>query len=194
MINLYLDTFFDRTCMLTEITDKDYLLAKNHSIWSETKQSQYGKGLANTNSDPSKVTRIGTLGEIAFGNIINQSVDFTYRVNGDKQDFIVNNITVDIKTSTKMRSTCYILYETEKGKIIKPEKDIYILAHILYDNLNENSAAIVFSGYYTNKMLESCIIRDGAYNAGHKNLVLDVEKSLSFLDFINVYTKRRIKV
>lgn len=175
---------FSRKCLNVIVSAAEYEKAANHYIWAETKQSSYGRGLANRQNDPSKVTRIGILGELAVGNLFGLPVDFTYRHGGDKQDFIINGRTIDVKTASYQRNELYVLKTTATGYEIPVKKDYFILCFLEGENSDEQIASIVVCGVYSSEMVKNAIVRDGAYNAGHKNYVLSITDSLPIIPFI----------
>lgn len=175
---------FSRKCLNVIISGAEYKRAENHSIWSETKTSTYGKGLANRNDDPNKVTRIGILGEIAVGHLLGIPVDFTYRNGGDEQDFTVKGYTIDVKTASYQRNELYVLKTTATGYEIPVKKDYFLLCFLEAENSDEQIASVVVCGVYYSEMVKKASVRDGAYNAGHKNYVLSITDSLPIIPFI----------
>ena len=139
-----------------DVGGQDYMVCEEHSKkrWSNKKTGFYGSGIMNTDEDPYRVERIGLLGEVAFGKIFDWPVDLTYRKGGDKNDFQIGDISIDVKTSFSESGKSRVLHTNSRGKKVISYKDLYVVSFLDFDYPDLAHAAIIFVGYVTRGYLE----------------------------------------
>lgn len=132
---------YDDNKLLILIEKDDYAkcLIESSNRWSNTKTGSYGSGAINTSNDPHKAERIGLLGEMAFAKLLNLSVDCNFRQYGDTCDFIINNKSIDVKTSSSNNQINYIKTGTLKN-------NIYVFCSLIEEEKNTN-AIISINGW-----------------------------------------------
>lgn len=133
--------------VLIEDEEYDYAVKAGEFMSVLSSRGEWGQGYTNTPSDKNSSRRTGRLGEIALGKLIHQDIDSGYRVDGDEYDFVVNGITIDIKTSYQHRNVYRTMQRTDTGHIYKYECDYYIFAYKDYDYREKRQAKIIFDGY-----------------------------------------------
>lgn len=163
-----------------DICDK---AAKN--MWANSKKGYYGKGMLNTVEDPYKTERTGRLGEMAFGILVNQSIDDEYKHLGDTHDFFFENKKIDVKTAAKKPSySCGLVRaETQSGKKLDLSSDIYVFGYVINDDVNKKTAQICLVGY----MKKADIIKlepKKARRGFHKNYEVHYKTLLDIGDLI----------
>lgn len=162
--------------MKIDINEEDYLKCKEASenYWSNSKKGFFGRGIINTKNDPCKVPRIGLLGEMAFCRFLDiKAPNLDYLHNGDKEDFTVNGMSVDIKTAARNYGAALIRCESEKGRSVFKKYDVYVGAYLLYDN--GTTAQVNLVGWLP---LNEVILLDKkpARVGHHKNYELEFDK------------------
>ena len=184
MPKIQIFNLFNRKIYLVTVEGELYRKASLRQIWSQSKDTQYGNGLGNTKTDPNKVVRIGTLGEIAFGYLINKESDLSYIHGGDQQDFELLGCKIDVKVALKTSSRNFVLAKTERGKIIPVDKHVYVTGCLFDEQID--SAVIAFTGYHRQDVVQKLPPVPGYYNAGHFNRVLEVENAKTIDEFLKV--------
>lgn len=151
----------EKPCVAVEIANEDYHICNEYSIgkkfWGNSKKGAYGKGLCQSKDDPYKPRRIGLLGEVAFGKIFGLPVDIEYKKFGDKQDFILNEQKINVKTATWNRGDCLLVYKKD-GKLVPLTQDIYINCFIEEENREKEVATVILVGYILKKDIFKCQI------------------------------------
>lgn len=162
-------------CFSVDVTDEEYDLCEHHShkFWSNDKPGAYGKGLANTESDSAKVTRIGLLGQMAFAKIFNQPMDFEYREKGDKYDNKIGSWTYDIKCAMRNYGRGLIYHTNEWGTKLPLDKNIYVFSFLQSENKEEKRATIIFVGFALQEDVLLCKVQKGIRGNGHLNYVVN---------------------
>lgn len=159
--------------MLIKVEGDDYTkcveAAKNY--WASSKKGNYGRGLINSEGDPTKVERTGLLGEMAFSIFSGLPVDFSYKKGGDKTDFILNGMTIDVKTAASNYGANCIKAYTASGKYVFRELDVYVAAYVQEDN--GEFAIINLVGYELGKNIKEYPIKGARARGLHKNFELD---------------------
>lgn len=111
------------------------------------KRSQYGRGCINNEEDPYRVQRTGFLGEAAFSLWAGLPLDLSYKPKGDKWDFLLHGLTLDVKCAVRNYDMNLIVQqETSNGKI-HLLKDVYVASYITYDFPEHWSAQVRLLGY-----------------------------------------------
>lgn len=153
----YKNEYF-KSCVLVDIFGEEYEMCDHYSklMMANSKTGAYGKGIANTKSDPYKVERIGRLGEMAFAKLYDRYVDFTYYSKGDEYDFINDHgQTLDIKTACN----CYgsgLIRVQEGSRIFPLGCDYYMFGFLKNENIQLNQASIVIVGWISkNEILKN---------------------------------------
>ena len=145
-----------RDCPLVKIELDEYAACVEHAKnrWSNKKKGQWGSGMINTAEDPYRVERLGLIGEFAVAKIKGWSVDLAYRKEGDKQDFLVNNIRINAKNSSPESYS----HEGKHVGLIKTNQlvqDVFVFTHTYFDDREDNIAGVVVLGWiYRDKVLE----------------------------------------
>lgn len=141
------------------------------NYWASSKNGNYGRGLINSEDDPTKVERTGLLGEMAFSIMTGLPVDFSYKKGGDKTDFILNGKSVDVKTAASNYGANCIKAYTASGKYVFRELDIYVAAYVVEDN--GESAIVNLVGYELGSVIKEFTPKGARAKGLHKNFELD---------------------
>lgn len=151
-----------KDCYRVIVSGDDWSLCHEASKhrWSNEKTGHYGSGMANTANDEFRVTRIGLIGEVAFGKIFDLEVDFGYRKGGDKSDFVMGpEKLVDVKTATCLqRYARGLIYAKSEGGVVIPLKaDIFVFSFLEKESKEEKAAIVNFVGYEVKSVIEKII-------------------------------------
>lgn len=130
----------------------------SHHLWTkEKKRGKYNDGCINTKDDPSRATRTGLLGEMAFASVFDQEVDLKYRKGGSPYDFILETVkgpfSIDLKTSHavyKTRTQSLIKSKSSRGHRVRLKSQIYVAAYIDSEDRLNGCADVVLIGFQTN--------------------------------------------
>jgi hypothetical protein len=144
---------FERVVYKISIEQDEYKMCveSSQNMWANKKKGSYGKGLVNTEDDPYKTERTGKLGEMAFSKLYQFPMDLAYREGGDNQDFICNNMKVNIKTSTKKPWYAAGLvtaghYRGNEFVPLEIKHDFYVFAYVEMEDKKANNASVVLVG------------------------------------------------
>lgn len=161
-------------------------LDASQHFWANSKKGTYGKGLCNSQQDPTKATRTGLLGELAFSKVLKVDVDFSYKENGDKYDALLGDLTVDFKCSRKNYGEGLIYHSSESGRKIPLDKDIYAFSFINYDNPKTQEASVTLVGFATRQdVLDKAVVKKG-YLGTHLNYVISHQHLKPIEDLIKL--------
>jgi hypothetical protein len=144
----------EKECILVKIEGDEYTAcdAASRHFFASKKKGEYGKGFLNTLSDPCKTERVGLLGQMAFGKVVDEPVDLMYREGGDDQDnLICERFKVDIKCASRNYGANLIQKKTEFGKEMKNDNHIYVGSFMHSENVKEKIAEITLVGYFMKK-------------------------------------------
>lgn len=147
-----------RECFQESVSGKDYVRCEDGSknMWCNSKPGKYGAGLANTKDDPYKVSRIGLIGETAFGKIFNLPVCFEYHKFGKKEDFTMGpNKKVDIKTAKRNYWNGLVMAKNDDGIDISLKADTYVFGFVEIENIVEKKAIVNFVGYAKKEIIST---------------------------------------
>jgi hypothetical protein len=137
--------------MISVLVHKNnYTLCENgaEDYWCSSKPGVYGRGILNTKDDPKRVERIGNLGEMAFSMYMKlPKPKFEYKRGGDDYDFLVSGKTIDVKCARKDYGSILIKCETETGKWVFQERDIYVASYIDSDDRANKRATVILVGW-----------------------------------------------
>lgn len=165
---VYKNVYFDSLsafvlAVVVEITPSEYraCVASSENQWSNQKKGQYGTGMIRTDFDPYKPNRIGKLGEVAFAKAFGGAVDMGFKRYGDKYDLKVGGKTIDIKTAASKHGSLLVRERTEKGKTIKPTKDLYVAACLLVEDPVRSTATVALLGFCSNEALRAAPLVQG---------------------------------
>lgn len=172
-----------------QITGAEYMACAGAEMWSSTKVGTYGSGLINTPDDPRRVERVGRLGETALAKLCGLGVDLRYHQGGDKHDFEIFGLTVDVKTSAKYCGYGLILAENEERRKIHPKCDRYVFAFVESDNRNAQQATVVIAGYCTRLSLLTRPSIPGFHGGKHRNYLIYFHELLPIGKIIQVTRK-----
>lgn len=156
-----------KECILVEIPQNEYKIIEEsaQNMWCSKKNSEYGKGLLNTEEDKFKTERVGRLGDLAFAKIFNLPIDLNYIHNGDECDFyfgfkldkLISK--VDVKTSYKKpnyeKGLIYAI--NQWGKQIPLKSDIYIFQFIENEDRLKKTAKVCIIGYSTQDYIKNIV-------------------------------------
>jgi hypothetical protein len=163
-------------CYLVVVDGEEYAKCEDFSkiAWGENEKKRsglaYDRGLCNTEGDPNRSTRIGKLGEMAFAKAFGKPVDLEYRRFGDKQDFVLGEQTVDLKTRTTADPYGLIRFITERGKVIPVDKDIYVFGYMAKEDRKNQRAEVMLVGYATkSEVTKEENVKKGRVGNGHYN-------------------------
>lgn len=152
-----------KTLFLMEVNNREYCICEEESWnrWASEKPGRYGRGGANTKSDPRLVERTGLLGEMAFGKLFNLPVDLEYKKGGDKYDFLIFNrfkneyLKCDIKCAVKKNYIPWKGYIKQRNSMYEQPlvltQDIYVFGYVKTENRKENESQIILTG---------CLLKD----------------------------------
>lgn len=146
-------------------------------------RGNYNAGILNTEKNPHRTETIGRWGEIALAKILHLTVDAKYRKNGDNHDFIINNITCDIKTASRRLNEKIIYKDNQtitlrgdvaliqgknhKGHYTPLDKDYYFFAYLYKEN-NDNIIVNIVGGI-KKENINPELIPSRIENSNHKN-------------------------
>ena len=145
------------------------IAAQNY--WSNGKPGIYGSGLINNANDPFKATRVGMLGEVAFGRLIGKEPNFAYLPMGDSGDFTLAGRKIDVKTATKKRNDMLIYRVSEVGDVIELKSHIYVAQYLEWERREEQKALITTVGWISRERAMTCVLQKSRINS-HQNLVI----------------------
>jgi hypothetical protein len=165
-----LDPGVSRECFRVVVDGDTYVrcVVSSYNRWSNKKKGTFGRGIANTKKDPSRVERMGMLGEAAVGIVFRKEPDYDYKELGDKLDFPLLGKTADVKCCMPENKNCMVVRircETENRIPIAIDKDIYIAAYC--EEETPFSAVIVLTAWHRNKDVQAC--QSVQAPAGHWN-------------------------
>lgn len=113
--------------------------------WSNKKKGEWGRGMINSVADPHRVERIGLIGECAFGQAFNLPVNFSYMQGGDEQDFMLKNLSVNVKVSARNYGKGLVKRIDASGRKIPLKHDVYVFGYI------ENKNVVYLMGFALKK-------------------------------------------
>lgn len=177
-----------------EITKEEYQRCEKQStnMWANQKTGLYGSGLANSEKDPRIAERYGNLGEIAFAKVFGLEVDFSYKLGGDKQDFILLNASVNVKNATHNYGAGLICAISEKGRKL-PLNDIYVFSFTANENRNAKQAKVIIVGW---ELKDNIIKRPTvpARKGNHRNYDIPYNELKPISKLYNLFLARQISV
>lgn len=139
--------------MKIKISGEEYLacVTASETYWSENKKGFWGKGIINSANDPHKVTRTGLLGEMAVSKYLglNMTENLEYKRGGNTKDFIINDWSIEIKTSSYNYGAALIRCKSSNGKNVFKPADIFIAATIESENREVGEATVCIKGWET---------------------------------------------
>lgn len=136
------------------------------NMWANKKSgSDYNRGIINTKEDPRRTERIGRLGEMAFGKMIEQSMDTEYKEYGDTMDFLYKGYKINVKCAMKYYNNeiALIKSNTENGNPVKLKQDLYVIGYLKNENKKLKNANIVILGYQTRENISNYKIVQSKY-------------------------------
>lgn len=159
-------SLFDKeTCdtFLVDVVDSDYRICVERSAhrWSNTKTGHYGSGIINDENDPTRVERIGLLGEFALAKIFGLAVDLSYRQGGDKEDFIINDKRINMKTASKQENFGRVYHRNEKGKLVKTDCDYYVFGFLTREHKRREVSTVCLVGFASHAVVVTSPIHPG---------------------------------
>jgi len=185
----------EKDCYLVEISGKDYKICEDtsHKFWCNSKPGAYGAGFLNTKDDPSKTTRIGLLGQMAYAKLFNDSVDISYKEFGDKYDNLIGRFKVDVKCPSYNYGNAKVQRINSKGITIEVDKDFYVVSFVESENKNDKKAVIVMVGFVLKDYVEKAKLVSGVGNK-HFNCEIwykDVKSIVGFREAKLEYDKSK---
>lgn len=156
------------------------------NMWSsEKKGCKYNEGMLNTKKDPYRTERIGRLGEMAFGILVEQPIDDTYIKYGDKMDFLYKGKKINVKCSTKYNKNeiCFVRGIDSFGKKIELIQDIYVFSYLKNEDSKKEIANVVIMGYQTKEFIENKKLIKSTLD-DHYNYVLSYSELLDISNII----------
>jgi len=148
-----------KNCVTVKLTQEEYVYCDTASqnFWANSKKGAYGKGILNSQDDPTKTERVGLLGEMAFAKIAGLGVNFAYSEGGEPFDFQCSIGTIDIKTAAKLSSYKELLLyaKSGSGKEIPLTSQYYVAAFLAHEDREAQKATVVIVGYCTKEYLEA---------------------------------------
>ena len=174
-----------------QVSGEEYEMCSS-PMWASEKTGNYGKGLANTSKDPMRVERTGRLGEMALAKITGLGVDLAYRVRGDKCDFRVGRVKIDVKTSTRCTGYGLIYAQSYWSKRELKLSDRYVFAYIEDDDPDNLSATVILAGYIKSSTLKDRPTVPGFKGGGHQNYLVYYHECLpisQLLEGVKIFRK-----
>lgn len=179
--------------MLITVDGEAYIKASNASrgFWASSKPGSYGRGLKNSPEDPTRIERIGILGEIAFAiaaNIPYQD-NIRYQKYGMLQDFITaDGQTVDVKTSLKNRSPVYLKVHDSTLEVAS-RCMFFMVCGLVHEDAATNTAVIQLHGYQTRSFIQTLPIKPSPIRgATHRNFELDFDSLLPLENLLRKFS------
>ena len=112
---------------------------------------------------------------MAFSKFMDIPVYFEYLANGDDNDFVINEHTIDVKTASRNYGSVLVRCISEKGNWVLDPCDIYIAGYIHQEVPEEHYAEVSIEGWCTKEYL-STLSPVPARVGKHQNLQLDFDK------------------
>lgn len=181
----------EKDCVAVDIEGEEYIECEKASnkFWGNSKPGAYGAGLGATQDDPHKPARIGLLGQMAFGKLMNEPVDTEYRRGGDKQDNLIGEYKFDVKCAMTNYNKAFIYHTNEWGKRIPLDKDVYVCAYVESEDRTMKKARIIMVGFVLKEYVSNCLIQKGPKGNGHKNYVVPFSKVKSIIGLRDIIFK-----
>lgn len=181
-------------CLSVGVEEEEYYVCEVSSwaenFWSNSKSGTFGKGLIYTEEDKYRTVRTGLLGQMAFAKVIGEPLDISYRKYGDKYDFLINGLTVDVKCSTKDMGKNFVCCVTERGVNLPVNKHIYVCSYLEYENRIEMKANVILVGYTTKDKVAKLPLKKGHRGGTHMNREIEFEYTTSITELVNRKLKR----
>lgn len=139
------------------VSNKDYHLVESTSkrYWANSKTgSDYNNGFLTTKDDPFRTVRVGLLGEMATALYLGLPFDSLYRQGGDKQDFAVHGVTLNVKTSSTRSDRGLVRYSNDFGKQLVLSNDIYVFGYVAKEDRIEATSTVLLTGYLFREEIE----------------------------------------
>lgn len=138
-----------------KVVGDDYkkCVVSSKNMWCSSKPGNYGKGLANTSNDKTKIERVSKLSEVAVAKLLQTlDPDFEYRRGGDNGvDLELCGLKLDVKCSMKNMRKNYFKGVNSRGNSTL-KSDIYIFCY-LGKEIKDSSAEINIVGYMTKQQV-----------------------------------------
>jgi len=139
-----------KLCLQIDIKKNYYQLCEDAACdqWNNKKKGKYGNGIINSKVDPYKVERIGLLGEVAIGRLFHTPINTTYTEYGEKHDFKIKGITLDVKTASKPGSTISYIYAGKNSEQrLSIRSDVYVCCRLESEDREKQKASILLVGW-----------------------------------------------
>lgn len=172
------------------VTGEDYLQCEEFStvMWAREKTGFYGKGILNSTDDPYKAQRIGCLGEMALSKLLSIPPNFSYKENGEKEDFTVGDKTIDVKTAASNYGAGLIRVVNEKGSFIPLECNYYLFGYLQAEDRSIKGAKVALIGYLDRPTIVNSYAVVKARKGTHQNYEIpysDLNSLDSFFSLTN---------
>lgn len=151
---------------IIESNQLEFIKEKTSHWWATTKEGRYGKGCIDSPQ------YIGAVCEVGFGPIIKQEADLSFHHNGKTDDFVVNELLIDIKGGLNPEFNL-VMCVNRDGISIEPKCDIYVASYCQFIN---SHAIVTFRGWVSKTQLMQGEIYPSPYDT-HKNYKIGKEIS-----------------
>jgi len=188
------DKELQRDVVVVEIKGYEYLICQDRGekMWSSSKTGPYGEGLLREAKDPFKTGRIGKIGEMAQSKITNLPMDIRYIKGGDKTDFFVGELKIDVKTAARRYGAGLVRKITNKGIEISLKSSHYVFAYVEEEIIKDKYARVVFVGWATqNEIKQAAVTISRKQKSKHYNYDLPYTDSRSIRDILNLIRSQR---
>jgi hypothetical protein len=174
-----------RPCFFTYIEGSDYKGCVGGAYAAKRPGDDFIEGLMDKKNG-AKADEVGRLGELAFGHIVDEYPDLSYRPYGDEHDFVLSGKGVDIKTTTR-KDCCLVRSETDNGKKLTFRHPIYVTSHV-HSHVPGDRIYIVTYGFFLREEVIS--FSDAPAKIGkHKNKELYFAMSSPIMDMLDPFDR-----
>ena len=177
-----------KECLLVKVAGSNYreCVRASKIFAANNFKGAYGKGLISDEKDPYKTTRVGLLGEMAFGIITNKPVNTEYKEHGDSADFWINGNMLDVKCASKKIPINYILHTNEYGKKLYLKQCIFVYAFLENEDRSDECSEIVLTGFNSEIEVSRSPVRRGKRGKGHLNYEVSFASTYPIHELIEI--------
>jgi len=168
------------------IEGDDYLVCKKYAFhrWSNQKKGPWGSGILNSEDDERRTERLGLIGEMAFAKLTGLPVDVEEHQFGDQYDFMVRDVTMDIKLSSNGNHGVGFLKIRDNDVVIPLKCRVYIFGVCTLDDRERERAGTLILGYQTREWIELNAVEAPGRAGDWTNLEIPFNQLIPIRDLI----------
>jgi len=167
-----------RLCFIANISGETWNKCDQFKQWNDRDRDAYTRGIIDN------PIRVGKLGEVACGVLLKKEPDFTFKKGGDKNDFSICGLSVDVKTTTKFDMCLLTVINTQGIEMPWRDKDIFIVGRV-DEYKTQQISCVQLVGYFYSEDVAGLPIVDSS-RAAHKNKELRFISSRPLTELINL--------